>query len=144
LAADGRVSAGEVVAPEHGERLVTDHLAGAEHGMAVPQRLTLADEDEARHFGDCSDSGYIRLFASLGQPLLELKRVVEVILDRPFRATRDDDDLFDAGLDCLLDDQLNHRHIDDREHLLWQRLGRRQETGAEPRGRNHRLTNLHG
>ena len=66
---------------------------------------------------------------------LELDRDVEVILDGVLAAAGDEDDVVDAGGDRFLDAVLNDRLVDERQHLFRLRLGRGQEPGAEPGGR---------
>ena len=50
----------------------------------------------------------------------------------------------DAGRHGLLDHVLDPRLVDQGDHLLGRRLGRRQEAGAEPRGGDHCLADTHG
>jgi hypothetical protein len=66
--------------------------------------------------------------------VLELVGRVEVVLDRPLLAAGHDDDLLDAGADRLLDGVLDDRLVDERQHLLGRRLGRREEAGAPAGG----------
>ena len=44
--------------------------------------------------------------------------------------------MVDAGAERLVDDQLQHRRVADRQQLLGHRLGRRQEPGAHAGGGN--------
>jgi hypothetical protein len=75
--------------------------------------------------------------------VLELEGEVEVVLDRALLAGGDDDHLFDAGRDGLLDRVLDDRLVDQGQHLLGLRLGRRQETGAPSGGGEDGLSNAH-
>ena len=80
------------------------------------------------------------LFFALAQRRLKLKGGIEMILDRVLGAARDEIELLDAGSLGLFDRVLDQRLVDNRQHLLRHRLGRRQKTGAEPGYRKHRLT----
>ena len=57
---------------------------------------------------------------------------VEVILNRAFAATGDDDDLVAPGGDGLFHAVLNDRLIDQRQHLFGLCLGRGQKSGTQP------------
>ncbi len=54
-----------------------------------------------------------------------------MVLDRRLVAAGDHDEMLDPGLPRLVDRVLDDRAVDDGEHLLGHRLGRRQEAGAE-------------
>src|SRR6516162_4309863 len=79
----------------------------------------------------------------LGPPLavaqrhLELELTIEVILDDALVATGDEDEMLDAGLPRLVDDMLDQRPVDDRQHLLGHGLGGGQEAGAETGDREY-------
>ena len=55
-----------------------------------------------------------------------------MVLERVLAAAGDEDHLLDPRLARLLDGILDERPVDDRQHLLGDRLGGRKETGAEP------------
>ena len=74
-----------------------------------------------------------RLAARL-EERLELDRDVEVILDGVLAAAGDEDDVVDARGDRFFDAVLDDRLVDERQHFLGLRLGRRQEAGAEAGG----------
>jgi hypothetical protein len=65
--------------------------------------------------------------------------MVEMILDGALAAPGDEDELLDARRPRLLDRVLDQRLVDDRQHLLRHRLGRRQEARAEAADREDRL-----
>src|SRR4029453_9794842 len=67
-----------------------------------------------------------------------------MILDDALVAARDEDEMLDAGIPRLVDDMLNHRTVDDRQHLLGYRLGRGQEAGAKPCHGEHGLADASG
>ena len=129
----------QVVAEQDRERLVADVAGGAEHGVAEAARVALAD---VVHVGED-----LRLLHPL-QPVvvalglerrLELVVAVEVVLERALVAPGDHQHVVEAGRDGLLDDVLDRRLVDDRQHLLGRRLGGRQEAGAEAGGRDDSL-----
>jgi len=71
------------------------------------------------------------LLAASAQRRLELEGMVEMILERRFRATGHEDEFLDAGGPRLLEGVLDQRLVDDRQHFLRDRLGRGQEARAE-------------
>ena len=77
--------------------------------------------------------------ALVAQHLLELEVAVEVVLERSLAAAGDEQDVLEAGGHGLLDDVLDGRLVDDRQHLLGRRLGGRQEPRAEPGRGDDRL-----
>ena len=116
-------------------------VARDQHGVAEAERLSLAHVREVDQVGDLADLGEQLLLAARLEERLELDRHVEVILDRVLAAAGDQDDVVDARGDRLFDAVLDDRLVDERQHLLRLRLGRRQEPGAEARGRKHGLAN---
>ena len=121
------------------EWLVADDLLGHEDRMAQPELLLLAD---VRHLGqvrDVPDLAEHLDVALLLEQVLQLVGGVEVVLDRALLAGGDDDHLLDAGGDRLLDGVLDHRLVDERQHLLRLRLGRRAGSGFPSRRRGRRL-----
>ena len=89
-----------------------------------------------RHFGDSSQ---IPRHCSAVSPLqahLKVRAAVEVVLDGPFLAPGDDEDIGDAAGHGLFHDVLDGRRVDDRQHLLGLRLGGGQESGPAPGGGN--------
>src|SRR5260370_8581445 len=62
-----------------------------------------------------------------------------MVLDRALGGPRDEIELFDGrGLGCL-DRILDQRLVDDRQHFLRHRLGRREDAGTETGHREDRL-----
>ena len=78
------------------------------------------------------------------QRLLELVVAVEVVLERALVAAGDHEDVVEAGGDGLLDDVLDGRLVDDRQHLLGSGLGGGQEPGAEAGCRDDSLADPGG
>ena len=62
-----------------------------------------------------------------------------MVLERPLVAPGHEQDVVQPGRDGLLDDVLDRRLVDDRQHLLGRGLGRGQEPRAEARRRDHGL-----
>ncbi len=77
------------------------------------------------------------------ETLLEFERAIEMVFQGGLTPARDDQDVVDPGAKGLLDDVLDARLVDHRQHLLGLRFGRRKEAGAEARCRDHRLPNGH-
>src|SRR2546422_10539659 len=124
----------DVVAQEHGERLVAHERARTEDGVAQPERLLLAHVGHRGQLGDRLDLRELLHLAAVVQVVLQLEGGVEVVLDRTLAATGHDDDLRKARRHRLLDDVLDHRLVDQRGHLLRLGLRRRREPGAGPGG----------
>ena len=115
------------------EGFAADQVSRAPHGMAEAERFLLAGEAHGARTG-----GLIGQFlddvvlAATRQRVFEFILPVEVIFDHALVAAGHEDEMFDAGFTGLVDHQLNDRTIDDGQHLLGHRPGRRQEAGAEP------------
>ncbi len=99
--------------------------------MAKAERLALPHIREVDHVRDLADLGELFALATRFQERLELDRHVEMIFDGVLAPARDEDDIGDTGGDCLFDAVLNDWLVDEREHLLRLRLGRRKETGTQ-------------
>ena len=68
-----------------------------------------------------------------------------MVLDDALVAAGDEDEMLDAGFARFVHDVLDHRPVDDRQHLLRHGLGGRQEAGPEASNREDGLANgLHG
>src|SRR5690606_34608369 len=75
--------------------------------------------------------GQYRVLATFGQGVVELELDVEMVLYGRLVAARDEDEVLDPGLACLVDAILDHRAVDDGEHLLGNGLGGGQKAIAE-------------
>jgi hypothetical protein len=91
--------------------------------------------DEYDEIGELRDTMNLLipfLLTILPKVILKGGRIVKVILERFLVPTRHKDDILDTCFDELLDDELDDWLVDDREHLLGHRFGRRQESGTTP------------
>ena len=109
-----------------------------------PSALRLAHEDAFHVVGldrahDREQLGLVRLL----ERVFELEGEVEVVFDGALVAAGDEDHLAHAGGVGLLDGVLHQRLVDDRQHLLRQRLGGGQEAGAEAGHRKDRVSDQH-
>ena len=85
------------------------------------------------------------LFLSLRQRHFQFELAVEVILDHALVAAGDKDEVLDAGFAGFVDDVLDERPVDHRQHFLRHGFGRRQEAGSEPGDGKHGFANkFHG
>ncbi len=128
------------VGEQHGEGLVADDLAGAPDRVAEAERRLLAGEAGRPGGRQVGHQG--RVFGALAAPLqrvLELVGRIEMILDDALVAAGDENEMLDPRLARLVDDVLQDRPVDDGQHLLGDRLGRRQEAGAEAGDGKHGL-----
>lgn len=129
----------QVVAEEHREGLVADVRGGAQHRVAETARGALAHVVHGGEVTGLLDLGEALVVALPDQSFLQLVVPVEVVLEGTLVATGDHQNVRKTGRDGLLDDVLDRRFVDDRQHLLRRRLGRRKEAGAEARGRDDSL-----
>ena len=115
------------------ERLVPHQLARAPHGVSETERQLLTGEAcGAGHRQVARQRLEIRMPLALDQCVLEFELPVEVILDHALVAAGDEDEMLDAGLARLVNDVLDQRPIEHRQHFLGHRLGRGEEPGAQP------------
>src|SRR5688500_11847152 len=122
-----------VVRQEHGERLVAHEILRHQHRVAEAELLPLVDERDGAELADAPDGAQHLDVAALLQPPFERRVRVEVVLDRAASGGDHDDDLLDSRRHRLLDRVLDDRSVDERHHLLGDRLRRREESGAESR-----------
>ena len=111
--------------------------------VAEAERGLLADVVDLGHVGDVPDHLQLVVVALLGEQLLQLDRAVEVVLDGLLAPAGDDQDVLDPGPHRLLDHVLDGGLVDQRQHLLGLRLGRREEAGAQPGRWDDGLAYLH-
>jgi hypothetical protein len=71
------------------------------------------------------------VFLPLEQRHLKLELPVKVVFNDPFVAPGHENEVFDSGLTGLVNDMLNKRPIDNRQHFLRHSFSGRQEPGAE-------------
>ena len=83
------------------------------------------------------------LLLPLLQRHFQLELAIEMVFDDGLVAAGDEDEMFDAGLASLIDDVLDQRPVDHRQHLLGHGLGGRQEPGAEPGDGKDGFAQLH-
>ena len=120
------------VRQDDGEGLITDQLARAPDGMAEAERRLLASEASAAGVGQVGlQKLEFALLAALDQGNLKFELAVEMVLDHALVAAGDKNAVLDAGLPRLVDDVLNQRPVDYRQHFLGHGLGGRQKAGAE-------------
>src|SRR5207249_2607757 len=105
--------------------------------------LLLMDEGDGAGLADAPHHAQHLDVAPLLQPALENRVGVEVVLDGAASARDDDDDLLDPRRYRLFDRVLDDGPVDQRHHLLGDRLGGRQEASAEPCGGQDGLTDTH-
>mgnify|MGYP003345338993 CR=1 FL=1 len=102
-----------------------------------PQVEVVLGQRGHRHEGGVGEIARQQLqlvaLATLSERLFELEHQVEMILDDALVPPRDEDEVLDAGFLCLVDDVLDQRAVDDRQHLLGHGLGGGKEARAEAR-----------
>ena len=143
LADTGAVPGHDVVREDDREGLMADHLLGHQHRMTEAELLLLAHVAHLGHVADLAHTSQHLDITARFEQRFELETVVEVILDGPLLAARDDDDLLDAGSDGLLDRVLDDGLVDERQHLLGLCLRGGQEACPPARGGEDCLANAH-
>ena len=124
------------------ERLVADQFARAPDRVAEPERLLLAGEAGRARLGQIVTQHVERLLLlALEQRHLQLELAVEMILDDALVAPGDEDEMLDAGLARFVDDVLDQRPVDHRQHFLGHGLGGGQEPGTKPGHGKHSFAN---
>ena len=111
--------------------------------MAEAERLLLTREAGRAGFRQQAvQQRQLCILVALAQRMLKLELNVEVILDHVLAAAGDEHEMLDPGFHRLIDDVLDHRLVDDGEHFLRHRLGRRQEPRPQSGHRKYCLTNF--
>ncbi len=134
----------DVIRQDHGERLVTDDFLRLQHRVPQPQRLGLTCVHHAGHAGDRPHRLQHARLAARAQQRLQLRRAVEVVFHRDLIAARDENDFCAAGSQRLFYAVLNQRFINQRQHLLRDRLGCGEKSRAHPGSGKNSLADLHG
>ncbi len=121
----------------------------AEHRVTETERRGLPDVHAVRFRGqDAAQRVQQVVLALCGQGRLELAVRVEVILDRAFRAARDEHQRPGSSRQGFLGRILDQRLVDNRQHFLGARLGGGQKASAPPshreNGRTYRSGTWHG
>ena len=123
---------GDHVGQEQREGLFADEFARAPYGMAEAQRLLLPGK--AGLTGQRLQALQLRqlvVFAALRQRVVQFELNVEMVFDDRLVAAGHEDEMLYAGFPRLVDDVLDDRSVDDRQHFFRDRLGGGEETRAE-------------
>ena len=127
------------------ERLVANQIAGAPDRMAKAERHLLAGEGCRAGRGlDALQACKLFVFAALGKRIVKLKLDVEIVFDDALVAARDENQMFNASFQRLVDHILDDRLVNDRQHFLWDCLGRWQESGSKASNRKHCFADFAG
>lgn len=102
--------------------------------MAEALGLVLITEVD-RHTASVGDGIGIGVLAALAQQVLERTVGLEVVQQLGLAGRGNDDGVVDLlGVECLLDDILDDRLVEHRQHLFGRALGARQKTRAKTGG----------
>src|SRR6202453_123437 len=138
---------GDHIRQQDREGLGADDLACAPDGVAEAEWRLLAGETcragcrkirhERRVFG---------LFTASGERVFEFIGRVEMIFDHRLVAAGHENEMLDPRFACFIDHVLKNWPIDDGQHLLGNRLGRREKPRAETGDGQHGFTDgsVHG
>ncbi len=102
--------------------------------MPQPERRLLAHVGNPGEIGDRTHLSEQIGLAPLFEHPFQLEGRVEMVLDGVLAPAGHDDDALQPRGPGLLDDVLDERPVDQRQHLLGLRLGGRQEAGSQSRG----------
>ena len=116
-------------------------VAGVTDGVAQTVEFFLPDKMNVGHVGQPPQFAQQNFFVFLGQPGFEFKIAVEMVFNRTFAFSRNNENVFDARINGLLHHVLNRGRVDDGQHFFGLRLGGRQETGSETSGGNNGFFN---
>jgi CBS domain-containing protein len=112
----------------------------ADAGVAEAQRLLLPRIGDLTRGGEPGvQFGELSVLAALAQRCLQLKGVIEMILDRALGAAGDEVELLNPSGLRLFDGVVDEWPVDDRQHFLRHGLGCRENAGAEPGDGKDRL-----
>ena len=142
LAGDGLLAEDDVVAVQHGKRLVADEILRAQDGVSEPARLFLPQKIDVGKIA-CRVQGIAVGVASLlCKGGVVFGRVVEKFLHRGLVAPRDDEHVGDAAVGSFLDQVIDGGIVHDGEHFLGDGTGDRQHARAETCRGDDRFCNL--
>ena len=133
----------DVVAQQHGKRLVPDKTLGTPDCMAKTFCLLLAQEQHVCHIRHFADGAGLLFLAVLQQPLLQIRRIVKIVLNRRLAAVGDNQDLLDTGCNGFLDNVLQHRFVHQRQHFLRNTFRVRQQPCTKPGCGDNRFSDFH-
>ncbi|KKW22551.1 MAG: hypothetical protein UY65_C0021G0004 [Parcubacteria group bacterium GW2011_GWA2_51_12] len=103
--------------------LAADEMLDIQDGSPVAIRTFLTHVTEAGQVSDLADDLQFFWFLVFFEPVLELRVVIKVVLDRAFIATCDKNDVGNSRCDKLLDNILNHGLVHYGQHLFGKRFG---------------------
>ena len=122
-----------IIRKYHGKRLIADRALRHQHCVSEALRFLLADGDEVDHLADTFHFGKKIHLAALAEVTFQADGAVEVVEDRVLPLGSDDDQLVHSGVASFFDPILKNGLIDERQHLLRNDLGGREESGPETR-----------
>jgi hypothetical protein len=80
-------------------------------------------------------------FAARCERRFELELIIEVILDHALVAAGDENEMLDAGGSRFVDDMLQNRPVDDRQHFLRNGFGGGKESRSKSSDRKYGFSN---
>src|SRR5690606_10956333 len=128
----------QLVGQQDRERFVADDPARAPDRVAEAERNLLAHGDQVAGL-EARRLERRHVLAPAAQRVLEFVGDVEILDQRGLAAPGHENHLLDPRLARLVDRVLDQRAVDDRQQLLGNGLGCREEARAEPGYREHGL-----
>ena len=133
-----------VVAQKNQEVLPCHGVGSRANSMAEALGLVLITEVD-RHTASVGDGIGIGVLAALAQQVLERAIGLEVVQQLGLTGRGNDDGIVDLlGVECLLNDILDDRLVEHRQHLFGRALGARQKTRAKTGGGDDCLHSIQG
>ena len=133
-----------VVAQKNQEVLPCHSVGGRANGVTETLGLVLIAEVD-RHTARMGDSVGVGVLTALAQQVLERTVGLEVVQQLGLAGRGNDDGVVDLlGVERLLDDVLDNRLVEHRQHLFGRALGARQKTRAKTGGGDDCLHSIQG
>ena len=133
-----------VIAQKNQEVLPCHSVGGRANGVAKALGLVLITEVD-RHTTRMGDGVGISILAALAKQVLERAIGLEIAQQLRLAGRGDDNGIVDLlGVECLLNDVLDDRLVEHRQHLFGRALGARQKTRAKTGGGDDCLHSIQG
>ncbi len=135
---NGRID--DFITEDDGERFITDQMLRTEHRVSEAHGFGLPHVAKVGQIGNVPHLIQHLALAAALEIFFQFQRAVEMVFDRALASSGDHDDVFDARRDRFLDDVLNQRFVDQREHLFRRGFGCGKKACTQSGGGNNGFT----